>query len=196
MDTVGLARRVAALYPHELDGGRRQRVGIARALSLDPEFIVCDEPVSALDVSIQAQVLNLIQDLQEQRGLTYLFISHNMSVVKHLSRNVMVMYMGTVVEFSSGETLFRGSLHPYTQALLDAIPLPELAEAKGPRNLLQGEVSSPIDPKPCCRFAKRCPHVSDECQNASPPLKEWRPGHWVACHNVDAINGPTSPASV
>lgn len=187
MDTVGLARRLAYSYPHELDGGRRQRIGIARALSLDPKFIVCDEPVSALDVSIQAQILNLMQDLQEARGLTYMFITHNLSVVKHISTNIMVMYLGQMVELCEGKELFAHNLHPYTKALLSAIPKPSIRNRQK-RILLKGELSSPIDPKPGCRFAVRCPHATEDCFQKDPELREYCPGHFVACHNVDEIN--------
>lgn len=187
MDTVGLAKRLANVYPHELDGGRRQRIGIARALSLNPKFIVCDEPVSALDVSIQAQILNLMQDLQEERGLTYMFITHNMSVVKHIADRILVMYLGNVVEFASSDDMFLNRLHPYTKALLEAVPVPVLG-AKKERTLLKGEISSPINPKPGCRFASRCPHATDICSQENPKLLEAKPGHFVACHHVKKIN--------
>ena len=156
METVGLAERLVNTYPHELDGGRRQRIGIARALALDPEFIVCDEPVSALDVSIQAQILNLMMDLQEERGLTYMFITHDLSVVKHISDEIAVMYLGQCVEKASSEELFNNPLHPYTQALLHAIPLPNLSNRNKQKSIIKGEVTSPINPKPGCRFAARC----------------------------------------
>ena len=187
METVGLARRLDMAYPHELDGGRRQRIGIARALALNPKFIVCDEPVSALDVSIQAQILNLMQDLQESMGLTYMFITHNMSVVKHVSNQIMVMYLGTVVEYADCDELFEYRLHPYTKALLDAVPIPVLG-AKKERQLLTGEISSPIDPKPGCRFAGRCPYAKDICFKETPQLTTCRPGHQVACHYAKEIN--------
>ena len=187
MDTVGLARRFANSYPHELDGGRRQRIGIARALSLNPEFIVCDEPVSALDVSIQAQILNLMQDLQDEFHLTYMFITHNMSVVKHISNNIMIMYLGNVVEFAGAEEIFKNRLHPYTKALLAAVPIPAIIEGRK-RQLLTGEITSPIDPKPGCRFAARCPHATDICHAENPQLDEVLEGHFVACHNVKEIN--------
>ena len=183
MDTVGLARRLAFSYPHELDGGRRQRIGIARALSLDPKFIVCDEPVSALDVSIQAQILNLLQDLQEEKGLTYIFITHDLSVVKHISNDILVMYLGTVVEKCPADELFAHPLHPYTQGLLSAIPIPSI-DVKRKRILLQGELSSPVEPKPGCRFANRCPHATDLCRQLQPPLTEFQPEHFVACHRT------------
>ena len=187
MDTVGLARRFANSYPHELDGGRRQRIGIARALSLNPEFIVCDEPVSALDVSIQAQILNLMQDLQDEFHLTYMFITHNMSVVKHISDNIMIMYLDNMVEFAGAEEIFKNRLHPYTKALLAAVPIPAIIEGRK-RQLLTGEITSPIDPKPGCRFAARCPYATDICHAENPQLNEVLEGHFVACHNVKEIN--------
>lgn len=187
MDTVGLARRFANSYPHELDGGRRQRIGIARALSLNPEFIVCDEPVSALDVSIQAQILNLMQDLQDELGLTYMFITHNMSVVKHISNNIMIMYLGNMVEFADAQEIFKNRLHPYTKALLAAVPIPAIIEGRK-RQLLTGEITSPINPKPGCRFAARCPYATAPCHEVDPTLAEIMPGHFVACHNVKEIN--------
>ncbi len=181
MELVGLAKRLEGAYPHELDGGRRQRIGIARALSLNPEFIVCDEPVSALDVSIQAQVLNLLQDLQEQRGLTYMFITHDMSVVKHISDDIAVMYLGQMIEKCSADRIFRDTIHPYSQALLSAIPIPNV-HVKHERMVLKGELTSPIDPKPCCRFAQRCPYATDKCFAEEPKLREILPNHHVACH--------------
>lgn len=187
MDTVGLAKRFANSYPHELDGGRRQRIGIARALALNPEFIVCDEPVSALDVSIQAQILNLMQDLQDDLGLTYMFITHNMSVVKHISDDIMIMYLGNMVEFAAADEIFRNRFHPYTKALLAAVPVPEVNRDKK-RQLLKGEITSPINPKPGCRFASRCPFASEICSSENPVLSELTPGHFVACHNVRSIN--------
>jgi len=186
MDTVGLARRLANSYPHELDGGRRQRIGVARALALNPKFVVCDEPVSALDVSIQAQILNLMQDLQEQHGLAYMFITHDLSVVKHISDDILVMYLGKMVEKCPAKELFRNHLHPYTNALLSAIPVPEIGATKD-RVLLQGELSSPINPKPGCRFANRCPYACETCLKEEPALREVVPGHFVACHRVDEI---------
>lgn len=187
MDTVGLARRYAHSYPHELDGGRRQRIGIARALALEPKFIVCDEPVSALDVSIQAQILNLMQDLQAEKGLTYLFITHDLSVVKHISNEIMVMYLGVLVEKSEADALFDQPLHPYTQALLSAIPEVSVVKTKT-RKILQGEITSPINPQPGCRFAARCEYASDLCRTTTPVLEEIQPGHTVACHHVREIN--------
>ena len=181
MKTVGLAERLTNSYPHELDGGRRQRIGIARALALDPKFIVCDEPVSALDVSIQAQILNLLQELQEQRGLTYIFITHDLSVVNYFSDDIAVMYLGRLIEKAPSEKLFANPSHPYTQALLSAIPLPKLG-AKRERIILKGEITSPIEPKPMCRFAPRCIHAKDICFKEEPKMKEIAPGHEVMCH--------------
>ncbi|MCR5678149.1 MAG: ATP-binding cassette domain-containing protein [Agathobacter sp.] len=181
MELVGLAKRLESSYPHELDGGRRQRIGIARALSLNPEFIVCDEPVSALDVSIQAQILNLLQDLQEERGLTYMFITHDMSVVKHISDDIAVMYLGQLIEKCPANEIFKDTIHPYSQALLSAIPIPDI-HAKKERMILKGELTSPINPKKCCRFAARCPYATEQCFNEEPTLREMRPGHKVACH--------------
>jgi len=184
MDTVGLAERLINSYPHELDGGRRQRIGIARALAVNPKFIVCDEPVSALDVSIQAQILNLMQDLQRDRGFTYMFISHNLSVVKHISDDIMVMYLGKVVEKAPKAELFRNPLHPYTQALLEAIPVPKLSSRGRKREILQGEIKSPINPKNECRFANRCKYATEQCRCGTPELREVSPGHFVSCYNV------------
>ena len=180
MDLVGLSPRLINSYPHELDGGRRQRIGIARVLALNPEFIVCDEPVSALDVSIQAQILNLMQDLQDSFGFSYLFITHDLSVVKHLSDEIMVMYLGKMVEKAKAKDLFRNPSHPYTQALLSAIPVPD-PDFRNDRILLQGEISSPVEPAPGCRFAARCRFASERCKGGDIPLKEVEPGHFVAC---------------
>jgi len=188
MDIVGLASRFELSYPHELDGGRRQRIGIARALSINPKFIVCDEPVSALDVSIQAQILNLLQDLQEKMGLTYMFITHNLSVVKHISDEIMVMYLGCVVEKCSSRELFLAPRHPYTKGLLDAIPVPALRRTENKRIVLKGELTSPINPKPGCRFASRCPFAGEACHSEIPPLREVSPGHFVACHHLDQVD--------
>lgn len=181
MDTVGLAKRLTNSYPHELDGGRRQRIGVARALILEPEFVVCDEPVSALDVSIQAQILNLLMDLQEEMHLTYMFITHDLSVVYHISDEIMVMYLGKCVEKAPSDVLFENPLHPYTQALLAAIPIPDISSRDKQRELLQGEVTSPVNPKPGCRFAARCPYASEACTKEDIPLKEVSPCHFVAC---------------
>lgn len=180
MDLVGIAPRLVNSYPHELDGGRRQRVAIARVLALEPDFIVCDEPVSALDVSIRAQVLNLMQDLQEKFGFTYLFITHDLSVVKHLSDEIIVMYLGQIVEKAPAKDLFQNPVHPYTQALLSAIPVPD-PDYKVKRIILQGELTSPIDPEPGCRFAKRCPYATDACRKGNIPLKDIGSGHLAAC---------------
>ena len=179
MDMVGLARRYRLSYPHELDGGRRQRVGIGRALALDPKLIVCDEPVSALDVSIQAQILNLLMDLQEEQGLTYMFITHNMAVVRHISTNISVMYLGQLVETCETDELFELPVHPYTKALLSAIPTINF-EYQQDRIVLEGEISSPIDPKPGCRFATRCVYATERCREPQ-ILEEISPGHFVAC---------------
>lgn len=187
MDTVGLARRYAHTYPHELDGGRRQRIGIARALAFNPKFIVCDEPVSALDVSIQAQILNLFQDLQDEFNYTYMFITHDLSVVKHISHHIMVMYLGMQVEKSESKDLFKNPLHPYTKALLSAIPEPDIHHKKN-RILIEGEITSPVNPKPGCRFAARCPYAKDICRQTIPQLEEVMDKHYVACHFVREIN--------
>lgn len=187
MDTVGLASRYVNSYPHELDGGRRQRIGIARALALNPKFIVCDEPVSALDVSIQAQILNLMQDLQDEKGFTYIFITHNLSVIKHISKNILVMYLGITVEKCATDALFDKQLHPYTKALLAAIPEPTIHKTRV-RKLLTGEITSPIEPKPGCRFAARCDYAQEKCFNTNPEFEEILPGHFVACHFVREIN--------
>ena len=182
MDTVGLAQRLVNTYPHELEGGRRQRIGIARALAMNPKFIVCDEPVSALDVSIQAQILNLLQDLKEQMGLTFIFITHDLSVVNHFADEIAVMYLGQLIEKAPTEELFDHPVHPYTRALLSAIPIPEVGIERTERILLKGEISSPIDPADECRFAKRCIYTCDQCHNSCPKLEEISPGHFVSCH--------------
>ena len=171
----------------ELDGGRRQRIGIARALSLDPEFIVCDEPVSALDVSIQAQILNLLMDLQEKKDLTYMFITHDMSVVKHISDDIAVMYLGQVVEKADYKELFTRPLHPYSQALFSAIPVPSLHNRRE-RIVLRGEITSPVNPKSCCRFAARCPYAADLCRQTEPELRNLGNDHFVKCHRAEEIN--------
>jgi oligopeptide/dipeptide ABC transporter ATP-binding protein len=185
MEIVGLAKRLAGAYPHELDGGRRQRIGIARALILNPQFVVCDEPVSALDVSIQAQILNLLMDLQESMGLTYLFITHDLSVVRHISNEIMVMYLGKCVEKADAKEIFLKPMHPYTKALLAAIPIPSIESCHKQRELLQGEVTSPVNPKPGCRFAARCPYVTEACKSGDIPLREVEPGHFVACNHEE-----------
>ena len=184
METVGLAERLINTYPHELDGGRRQRIGIARALSLSPKFIVCDEPVSALDVSIQAQILNIMKKVQKDFGLTYIFITHDLSVVNHFSDDIVVMYLGRLVEKVSSEELFDNPLHPYTQVLLSAIPMPRLRN-RGQRILIKGEITSPINPKPVCRFANRCHKAIEVCTEREPELREVAPNHFVACHLYD-----------
>ena len=176
MKTVGLAERYAESYSHELDGGRRQRIGIGRALAMNPEFIVC-----ALDVSIQAQVLNLLMDLQDEKGLTYIFITHDLSVVKHISHEIVVMYLGQCVEYAKTGDLFKNPLHPYTKGLLDAVPIPSLTGKKLSTEVMKGELTSPIEPKPGCRFANRCPYATDECRGKDILLKEVEPGHFVAC---------------
>ena len=182
MATVGLAERLVNAYPHELDGGRRQRIGIARALAMEPKFIVCDEPVSALDVSIQAQILNLLQELKEQMGLTFIFITHDLSVVNHFADEIAVMYLGQLIEKAPTEELFDHPVHPYTRALLSAIPIPEVGLERPERILLRGEISSPIDPPDECRFAKRCNYVCDQCHKSCPQLVEISEGHFVSCH--------------
>lgn len=181
MDTVGLAERLYNSYPHELDGGRRQRIGIARAIALEPKFIICDEPVSALDVSIQAQVLNLLKDLQSRLGLTYIFITHDLSVIYYFADEIAVMYLGKLVEKAPAEELFKNPLHPYTQALLSAIPIPDI-DVKKQQILLKGEISSPINLPDACRFAKRCNYKCDKCLSADPKLVEILPNHFVSCY--------------
>lgn len=184
METVGLAPRLENAYPHELDGGRRQRIGVARALSVNPKFIVCDEPVSALDVSIQAQILNLLMDLQDNMGLTYMFITHDLSVVRHISDEIAVMYLGQCVERCGSKELFDNPLHPYTKALLDAIQVPDISLRGKKKPIIRGEVTSPIDPKPGCRFAARCPQATDACWGSQIPLREVSAGHYAACNLI------------
>lgn len=186
MDLAGVEKRFRLSYPHELDGGRRQRVGIARALALMPKFIVCDEPVSALDVSIQAQILNLLMDLQREYGLTYIFVTHDLSVVRHISTDICVMYLGQMVETCPTKELFDNPLHPYTKALLSAILSVDIHN-KNERIALKGEITSPIDPKPGCRFAQRCPHATEACHQHM-QLSEVTPGHFVSCCRVKEIN--------
>lgn len=180
MDMCGLPSHYANLYPHELDGGMRQRVGLARSMILEPKFIVCDEPVSALDVSIQAQILNLLMDLQDEHKLSYMFITHDLAVVKHISDEIMVMYMGQVVEYTSSSELFANPLHPYTKALLNSIPTIDLSRRNRERITIRGEVSSPINPASGCRFAPRCPYATEECKQKH-EVKEVKPGHFVSC---------------
>ena len=181
MDLVGLAKRLVNVYPHELDGGRRQRIGIARALAINPKFIVCDEPVSALDVSIQAQILNLMQDLQDELNLTYLFITHDLSVVKHFATDILVMYLGQMVEKANSDDLFAEPIHPYTKALLAAVPQPVVGKDRPQRQLIKGEITSPVNLPDECRFSKRCDFTCDHCLQKNPELKKLRPDHFVAC---------------
>lgn len=181
METVGLAQRYVNAYPHELDGGRRQRIGIARALAVSPKLIVCDEPVSALDVSIQAQILNLLKQLQKELGFTYIFITHDLSVVKYFSDDIAVMYLGQMVEKASSDDLFREPIHPYTKALLAAVPQPVVGKDRPKRQLIKGEITSPVNLPDECRFNKRCDFVCSQCKEANPSLRELRPGHFVAC---------------
>lgn len=181
MDTVGLSPRTVSVYPYELDGGRRQRIGIARALSINPKFIVCDEPVSALDVSIQAQILNLLMDIQKERELTYMFITHDLSVVKHISNEISVMYLGQIIETAESDELFKNPLHPYTKALLASIPRPKYYEQKRKREIINGEVTSPLEPKPGCRFAPRCKYAKKECTEKNIELRKINSEHTVAC---------------
>lgn len=187
LQTVGMNREHASRFPHEFSGGQRQRIGIARALAVNPSFIIADEPISALDVSIQAQVVNLLERLKDEFGLTFLFIAHDLSMVKHISDKVGVMYLGKLAETASTKELYAKPLHPYTQALLSAIPIPDpKVERERHRIVLQGDVPSPIDPPPGCRFKTRCPHVMPVCSEIDPPLKEVGSNHWVACHLYEA----------
>lgn len=185
VDRVGLSKRLLKVYPHELDGGRRQRIGVARALALNPKFIVCDEPVSSLDVSIQAQILNLLMDLQDEMGLTYMFITHDLSVARHISDVILVMYLGKMVEKAPAKMLFEKPLHPYTRALLSAIPVPRLRSGKKESILLKSEVTSPVNLPPGCRFAPRCNLAEERCRQSAPLFREVDPGHYVACMMVD-----------
>lgn len=186
LEMVGLNREHANRFPHEFSGGQRQRIGIARALAIEPEFIVCDEPISALDVSIQSQVINLLHDLQEKLGLTYLFIAHDLNIVKYISDRIAVMYLGNVVELASSDELYKNTLHPYSQALLSAVPIPDpSAEAQKKRIIISGDVPSPINTPKGCNFAGRCPRACDKCKESKPVLQEIVPGHFVACHLVE-----------
>lgn len=188
METVGLDERYAESFSHELDGGRRQRIGIGRALAMDPEFIICDEPVSALDVSIQAQVVNMFEDLQQEMGLTYLFIAHDLSVVKHISNRIGVMYLGKMVELADSYELITHSIHPYTRSLISAIPVADPITARqSKRIVLQGDVPSPLNPPSGCRFRTRCPYADEQCANEVPEFKEVSTGHWAACHHLDRV---------
>lgn len=185
LDIVGLNREHANRFPHEFSGGQRQRIGIARALAIEPEFIVCDEPISALDVSIQAQVINLLRNLQKELNLTYLFIAHDLNIVKYISDRIAVMYLGSVVELASSDELYANTLHPYSKALLSAVPIPDPSrEAQKQRQIISGDVPSPINKPKGCAFSGRCPVACDKCKESSPELKEVAPGHFVACHLV------------
>jgi oligopeptide transport system ATP-binding protein len=188
LTTVGLKKEHANRYPHEFSGGQRQRIGIARALAIEPELIICDEPISALDVSIQAQVVNMLEDLQNELGLTYLFIAHDLSMVKHISDRIGVMYLGNMMEVAGSDELYEQPLHPYTKALLSSIPIPDPGVQKESRIILQGDVKSPINPKEGCRFSSRCRYCEDICNEVTPVLEEVQPNHFVACHLVKKIN--------
>lgn len=191
LETVGLKPDIMKLYPHTLSSGQKQSIGIARSISLDPKFIVADEPISSLDVSVRSQVLNLLKTLQSKKNLTYLFISHDLNVVRWLSNRIAVMYVGKMVEYADAEELFARRYHPYSQALLEAVPITNPRDRR-PRRILLGEVPSPVDPLPGCRFAPRCEYVMDQCRNYDPPLLERSPGHWVACFKTDFLGDVTA----
>ena len=183
LETVGLNREHANRFPHEFSGGPRQRIGIARALAVEPEFIVCDEPISALDVSIQSQIINLLKELQEKHGFTYMFIAHDLNIVKYISDRIAVMYLGNLVELADSDEIYAHTLHPYSQALLASVPIPDPdKEAQKEAKVLSGDVPSPINPKPGCPFANRCVHATEKCRTETPKLREARPGHFVSCH--------------
>jgi len=189
LQTVGLKKEHSNRYPHEFSGGQRQRIGIARALAIEPDLIICDEPISALDVSIQAQVVNMLEDLQEELGLTYLFIAHDLSMVKHISDRIGVMYLGNMMEIAESNELYKNPWHPYTKALLSSIPIPDPRANKDQRIILEGDVKSPINPKEGCRFNSRCRYCKEKCNQVTPELREIAPDHFVACHFAEEING-------
>jgi oligopeptide transport system ATP-binding protein len=189
LQTVGLKKEHSNRYPHEFSGGQRQRIGIARALAIEPDLIICDEPISALDVSIQAQVVNMLEDLQQELGLTYLFIAHDLSMVKHISDRIGVMYLGNMMEIAESNELYKNPWHPYTKALLSSIPIPDPRANKDQRIILEGDVKSPINPKEGCRFNSRCRYCKEKCNQVTPELREIAPDHFVACHFAEEING-------
>lgn len=192
LDLVGLPSEASSRFPHEFSGGQKQRIGIARALALNPKFIICDEPISALDVSVQAQIINLLKNLQNEFGLTYLFIAHDLRIVKYLSTRVAVMYLGQIMELAPSDDLYRSPVHPYTQALLSAIPIPDpIVEKKRHRIILRGEIPSPANPPKGCPFATRCPHATPTCHHVRPPLRQITPGHYAACHLLPIFQADT-----